>query len=461
MMSRIISAFFLLSLVAHQTEATRELKEQICDLYGIFGCSELMRTCEVNDDGTESCGNCLLGHIEFKDDYQDEFDPCVDIAKITWSDYRRTYEPTYNTLVNPSARLQRLLDSARISSISNLMNEEATYTLGLTPFSADSADEYQQRAGYFHVDAELPVFEPPTTANADVSPSVDWVADGAVKSVKDQGRCAASWAIAACGAIEGAAYNTGRRKISISFQQMISCNKRNLGCDGGNTAIAVKYAAKNWYGGIASLPEYPFTDTEGETTETCALGGDTPSPPVSVNSAVVVGGLDTSITFEKRLETFKLAVKEKPVAVILKSSCKIFSNYVSGILNEDDDCACSSSHCYDHSVLMVGYNDEDENPYFTFKNSWGTMWGEEGYFRVSQKEVGDYGLFGIFGEGIMVDAEANLDYKYETSELDENEEFSWRWALPIWAIVIIALASCCCCLCCMYLGCVCFQKNTK
>ncbi len=240
---------------------------------------------------------------------------------------------------------------------------------------------------------------------------------------------------------------------------MISCNKRNVGCDGGNTAIAVKYAAINWYGGITTLKQYPFSDIEGETSETCRLTSLTPEPPLSVNSAVVVGGLDTSMTFAKRLETFKLALKEKPISVILKSSCQLFSNYISGILNEDSGCACSSAHCYDHSVLMIGYNDEVENPFFTFKNSWGTDWGEDGYFHVSQKESGDYGLFGIFGEGIMVDAEPNPKYTYspfqvpdQIVEEEAKAEMSWRWALPIWAIVILALVSCCCCLCCMYVG---------
>eukprot|EP00531_Pseudo-nitzschia_arenysensis_P010918 CAMPEP_0116143434 /NCGR_PEP_ID=MMETSP0329-20121206/15452_1 /TAXON_ID=697910 /ORGANISM="Pseudo-nitzschia arenysensis, Strain B593" /LENGTH=426 /DNA_ID=CAMNT_0003638761 /DNA_START=296 /DNA_END=1577 /DNA_ORIENTATION=+ len=407
-----------------------------------------MRECEVFDGTKETCGHCQLGYIEFDGpSFREKLPPCIEIAKLSWVEYNETYEPIYNTDENVSIRLRLLKDSARVASVNNLMNEEATYTLGLTPFSADGEEEYKQRSGYFHVDSQLSAFEPPTTANADLPQIVDWHAAGVVTAVKNQGRCAASWAISACGAIEGSGYQGVSRVSSISFQQMISCNKRNLGCDGGNTAIAVKYAANNWYGGIATWIQYPFTDEEGMTSETCLLTSLTPAPPLTVDSAVVVGGLDIAMTFDKRLETFKLALKQKPISVILKSSCQLLSNYVSGILNEDGGCACSSSHCYDHSVLMVGYNDEAENPHFTFKNSWGTDWGDGGYFHVSQKESGDYGLFGIFGEGIMVDADPNPKYTFSLLRVEDQvvveeesgSEMSWRWALPIWAIVIIAL----------------------
>ena len=44
-----------------------------------------------------------------------------------------------------------------------------------------------------------------------------------------------------------------------------------------------------------------------------------------------------------------------------------------------------SSDCSErinHAVLAVGYNEEEG--YFKVKNSWGTGWGELGYFKIEK-----------------------------------------------------------------------------
>lgn len=110
---------------------------------------------------------------------------------------------------------------------------------------------------------------------------------------------------------------------SMSFQQFISCNKRNLGCEGGNLQVGSLYAVLNSFGGISRLNDYEYTDYGGTTTESCDLLETATPLAVEVSNPSVVGGLSSPATFNERLELFKQALMEKPVAMVIKSSCAV------------------------------------------------------------------------------------------------------------------------------------------
>ena len=46
---------------------------------------------------------------------------------------------------------------------------------------------------------------------------------------------------------------------------------------------------------------------------------------------------------------------------------------------------CPSSGI-NHAVTLVGYVTENSVAYWIIKNSWGTAWGEKGYFRILRGE---------------------------------------------------------------------------
>lgn len=67
---------------------------------------------------------------------------------------------------------------------------------------------------------------------------------------------------------------------------------------------------------------------------------------------------------------------EGPVSVGIDAS--YLASYSSGIYS---DSLCSP-YGLNHGVLVVGYGSENGNDYWIIKNSWGTSWGEQGYFRL-------------------------------------------------------------------------------
>ena len=80
----------------------------------------------------------------------------------------------------------------------------------------------------------------------DNPPAVDWHASGYTTIVKNQGYCGCCWAVSTTAAIESALMITNKTNRvdakttnSLSFQQMISCDDKNLACDGGNIVSVV------------------------------------------------------------------------------------------------------------------------------------------------------------------------------------------------------------------------------
>jgi hypothetical protein len=194
----------------------------------------------------------------------------------------------------------------------------------------------------------------------------------------------------------------------------------------------------NTYGGLTHLKDYVYTDYKGSIMEEYQVEGKTLAVEVMEPQNVLdFGGI---MTFQQRLETMKQALAQQPVAMVIRSSCKTLSNYRNGILTDDGDCACSDSSCIDHAILMVGYDDTSDPPYFKLKNSWGTSWGEDGYFRIAQTEKGRYGLFGLVAHGVIPNIATNMTAPVKDDKQDVPLE-PWAWVL----IILACILGCMCC----------------
>jgi len=87
------------------------------------------------------------------------------------------------------------------------------------------------------------------------------------------------------------------------------------------------------------------------------------------------------------------AVAKQPVSVLIDAESRVFQSYSGGIIN---DPACGTT--LDHAVLLIGYGDG----YWLLKNSWGTSWGDHGYFKI-YKGDSDYtaGICGVQSQGVI------------------------------------------------------------
>jgi len=65
--------------------------------------------------------------------------------------------------------------------------------------------------------------------------------------------------------------------------------------------------------------------------------------------------------------------------------------YTGGVIN-----SASCGTTLDHGVLVVGYgSDVKDGDYWILKNSWGTSWGESGFFRIAKTSKTGAGICGL------------------------------------------------------------------
>merc|ERR1719233_1556039 len=210
----------------------------------------------------------------------------------------------------------------------------------------------------------------------DAPTSVDWRDKGYVTKVKNQESCGSCWAFSTTGSLEGQHFKKTGTLVSLSEQNLVDCSKKegNKGCKGGLMDNGFEYVIKNK--GIDTEDSYPYTGRDGMF---CKF------------KKAHIGATETSFVDVKRAseEALAQAVAEiGPISVAMDAGHQSFQHYRTGIYKEKK----FSSIKLDHGVLAVGYGSENGENYWIVKNSWGTMWGDKGYFKLAKDEKNMCGL---------------------------------------------------------------------
>jgi C1A family cysteine protease len=222
-----------------------------------------------------------------------------------------------------------------------------------------------------------------TAKYAAVKPATDLPAHFDLTSrlspVKDQGSCGGCWAFATVGVIENFTYTGTSHPQDLSEQNMLDCDTQSSGCGGGDFD-GFDYAKT----GLATEQAYPFVG-HNQSCEQVA-------PQAKVVSWAFVSGSEND---EPTIDQIKTALyqTQTPIAVGIHAGLALES-YSSGIMN-----ACGTGGL-NHMVDIVGWDDTDGD--WIVRNSWGSSWGENGYFRIQRQNANGDKCLGIGTEAAFL-----------------------------------------------------------
>jgi len=303
-------------------------------------------------------------------------DPSFDQA---FNEFETKFGREYN-ITNGEREYRRLIFISNMKYISEFNNngQEHSFTLGVGPFADKTFEEfdlYSTRGRLPEHQSEwgnLPNLGTVDTPLAWTPTSIDWVSKGAVTSVKDQGSCGSCWTFASTGCLEGHYQIMTGKLAELSQQQLLDCDTASDRCDGGFEFKAFDFV-KNF--GICTRQSYPYECINGASRScsgsTCTFRCQEGIAPNVVSGYIMVRS--------RNPDALLAALTHGPVNVGVAANSKEFAHYSSGVLVSS---ACG--YRIGHAVLAVGYGDEAGSPYWLIKNSWGPMWGLDGYIKIGR-----------------------------------------------------------------------------
>merc|ERR1719188_962296 len=193
---------------------------------------------------------------------------------------------------------------------------------------------------------------------------------GMVHPIRNQAQCGSCWAFSSSEVLSDRfSIALGRSSPVLSAEDMVSCDKGDMGCHGGQLPKAWEYLTNT---GIVTDACFPYSAGSGTAPQCVTSCADSESfTKFRAKSAYAVKGVDN---MQKEVMT------NGPIqsAFMVYGS---FMTYKSGVY---------SKHIWEvlpkggHAIKIVGWGNEDGNDYWLVANSWGTTWGLEGYFKIAR-----------------------------------------------------------------------------
>jgi C1A family cysteine protease len=305
-----------------------------------------------------------------------------------WAAFKAKFQKAYDSVLAEIKAFQNWLAKRQASQAGN-SDTTKTWTEGETQFSDLSNDEFVKTYCNLKIPQDK-IHAVRGTSDASQLPaapaSVNWVTQGKVTPVKNQGGCGSCWAFATIGSIEALRLITGGAQEIYSEQALVDCTA-NTGvgcsaCQGGWPAGAMGWISTN---GVTPSTSYPYKGVyQG--------GNSCPSLPKSSFKIYGAGSVAQGNTDE-----LARACAFQPVTVCVDATN--FGSYTGGVFSN-----CGTA--INHAVLLVGYTDQ----YWIIKNSWGASWGESGYIRIAKGNtcgIANYAYYPLKDVPAKIDKDPN------------------------------------------------------